>query len=90
MVESFLTARDKVRKANKKQGIAPSTDMDGLLLYMLPSHMWFGGFLNESQDALNKIQKKCSSTTAESIDECRDRTQLIEYGVLGDSLIGMQ
>jgi hypothetical protein len=57
MVEAFLTARDQVRTANKKQGIAPSTDLDGMLLYMLPSHVWFGGFFNESQDALNKIQK---------------------------------
>jgi hypothetical protein len=24
----------------------------------LPSQVWFGGFLNESQDALNKIQNR--------------------------------
>jgi hypothetical protein len=57
-VEAFLSARDKVRKSNKAKGIEPSTDMDGLLLYMLPSQVWFGGFLNESQDALNKIQNR--------------------------------
>ena len=61
-VEAFLNAHDKVKKSNNREAGAATENnsryMDGVLLFMLPSHVWFGNFLNGSQDALNKIQKR--------------------------------
>ena len=56
--EAILTARNNVQQSYREKRSGSSVELDSLLLPVLPKQMWFGDFFRESQDAVEKIQKR--------------------------------
>ena len=52
---AFLSAQKEVEKA---RGVKSTIDIDSLMQYILPNHVWMGDFASGHQDSLNKIQRK--------------------------------
>ena len=57
-VETFLAARERVKRANRNMAVEPSMDIDEMMLSILPSYVWFGDFLNESRHTISMIQRR--------------------------------
>lgn len=57
-IQEFLSAREIVKKSNRKKGIEPSKEIDALVQYMVSSDGGSGHLLTGPQDAVNKIQQR--------------------------------